>query len=352
MNQMLKELVALPCPCGFEQPLVRYFLERFAGKVDSAVVDGIGNLILTKKGALPGPILMLSGHSDEVGFMVRKIEKNGLLRFEKIGGHDDRVILCEAVTVTTHKGALHGVIGCHSAHFTKFDDPKRITPHKQMYIDIGARDAAGAAELGVRVGDVVTWATPYREMGQNRAIGHGFDDKAGCAVIAKVMEDLDWSRVHGTIVASFSVQEELGLRGAQVASRQAGADVAIAVDTTAVTDTPEGITDNGLELGAGPAIKVMDFSMTASSAVVRALEKAADQAGIACQKEIFLGIGTDAGEMHKAGNGVPGGVISIPSRYAHSPHEVIDLGDLQQCKDLLEAFIYDMKDAGDYGFLA
>jgi endoglucanase len=304
-----------------------------------------------KQGGHPGPTLLLSGHSDEVGFMVKKIESSGLLRFEKIGGHDDRIIPCEQVIVSTATGPVLGVIGTISAHFSKYDDPKKVRHYKEMYIDIGARDAAGAMGLGVRVGDPVTWATPYREIGQNRADGHGFDDKAGCAVIANALETLDFSAVHGTVYASFSVQEELGLRGAHVAAEQVSADVAIAVDTTAVTDTPEGVWDNGLQLGAGPAVKYMDFSLVASRKVVRALESTAERLGIPCQQELFPGIGTDAGELHKAHAGVPSGVISIPSRYAHSPNEVIDLGDLDGCADLLRGFILDMRSPADFAFL-
>jgi endoglucanase len=129
------------------------------------------------------------------------------------------------------------------------------------------------------------------------------------------------------------------------------ADVALALDTTAVTDTPEGVWDNGLVLGGGPAVKYMDFSLVASRKVVRAMEATAARLGIDCQREIFPGIGTDAGEMHKAHAGVPSGVISIPSRYAHSPNEVIDLGDLDGCAALLGGFILDMRNAKDFAFL-
>ena len=353
LRELLRELISIPAPCGFEHEIARYLVNRLKDKADEIWVDGLGNVIAKKNGAHPGPTLMLSAHADEVGFIVKKIEKNGLIRFEKVGGHDDRVLLSERVVIRTQDGTLRqGVIGTISAHMMRFDNTQLVRKHSEMYIDVGAKDAEGVARLGIQVADPIAWYTPYEEFGESRAMGHGFDDKAGCAVLAHCLVTIDFSQVHGTVYFVFSTQEELGLRGARVASQQIAADVAIAVDTTAASDTFEAMMDNTLCLGKGVGIKVMDFSLLASTRVWQKLERLAKEQNIPHQLEIFCGIGTDAGEMHKEKAGVPTSVLSIPSRYAHCPVEIIDLDDLRATADLLSAFICAMRTKEEFAFLS
>ena len=353
MRSLLRDLVSISGPCGFAPEVARYLVGRLKGVADEIWVDGLGNVIARKAGAHPGPTLMLSAHADEVGFIVKKIENNGLIRFEKVGGHDDRTILNERVVIRTQDGTLRqGVIGCISAHMMRFDNTQLVRKHSEMYIDVGAKDAEGVARLGIQVADPITWYTPYEEFGEDRVMGHGFDDRAGCAVLAKCLEDIDFTKVHGTVYGVFSTQEELGLRGARVASQQITADVALAIDTTACSDTFEAMMDNCIGLGRGVGIKAMDHSLLASVTVRRRLVSLAEENKIPYQIEVFCGIGTDAGEMHKEKAGVPTSVLSIPSRYAHCPVEVLDLGDLQATYDLLSAFILAMRTKEEFAFLA
>lgn len=351
MEKILQDLVAIPSPCGFEHRVIKYLHDFLKGKVDSYHVDGLGNLIVRKAGAYPGPVLMVSTHSDEVGFIVKKIEENGLLRFEKLGGHDDRILLSQRVTVCTDSGDLPGTIGTISAHMKKFDKPDLIRPYTQLYIDIGADSRQEAEEMGVQIGDPVSWGTEYQKLGKNRVQTHGFDDKAGCAVLASMFAELDFSQVHGTVYGIFSVQEEVGLRGAQTAAQSIHADVALSIDTTAVSDTPESMMDRTLFLGKGPGIKIMDSSLIASPAVRKKLQKVAKENEIPHQLEIFTGIGTDAGQLHLSHEGVPTSCISIPTRAAHSPNEVMDLRDFHNTRRLLDAFILSMEDKQEFKFV-
>lgn len=351
MEQLLQRLVAIPSPSGFEQRVIRTLVDEVKDYVDEWHVDGLGNLIVKKTGALPGPTLMVSTHTDEVGFIVKKIEENGLLRFEKIGGNDDRHILSQPVIVCTDKGDVYGMIGTISAHMRKFDKADMIRSYTQMYIDIGAENKADAMDMGVRVGDAIGWGTTYRTIGRNRVMSHGFDDKAGCAILASMFKELDFTKVHGTVYGIFSVQEEVGLRGAQTAAQSIQADVALAIDTTAASDTLEGMMDRNVCLGKGPGIKAMDASLVASPVIRKILTRLAEENDLPYQTEILTGIGTDAGQLHLSHSGVPTGVISIPSRYAHTPNEEMDLRDFNQCRQLLDAFILDMKDAKDYSFI-
>ena len=350
MIELLKELTALHGPCGFEDDVAAFIAARLRKSVDTIEVDGAGNLIVTKKGSKPGPKIVIAAHMDEVGFIIKKIEENGLIRFEKLGGHDDRILLSQRVQIKTKNGMRSGVIGTISAHMVKFDDAQKVRSHKQQYIDGGITSKTEADELGIEVGDSIVWQPHFDQLTDNRIGGKAFDDRAGCAVLIQVLEELNTSDFAGEIIGAFTVQEEVGLRGARVVSHQTDADVAIALDTTAVSDTPEEMMDKTLALGAGTGIKIMDFSLISNRKVREQLQSLAKEHNIPYQLEVFPGIGTDAGELSLAGKGIPTGVLSIPSRYAHSPNEVIDIKDLEATRDLLKKFILHMKKASEYKF--
>ncbi|TFB24304.1 M42 family peptidase [Filobacillus milosensis] len=350
MKELLKNLTSIHGPCGFEEDVAKYITNRLKGSVDSIEVDGVGNLIVRKKGHQDGPNIVVPAHMDEIGFIIKKIEENGLLRFEKLGGHDDRILLSQRVQINTSNGLRSGVIGTISAHMKKFDDPNKVRTHQQLYIDVGASNKQEVIDFGIKVGDTVTWQPHFDELSESRIVGKAFDDRAGCAVLIQALEDLDSNEFAGEIIGVFSVQEEVGLRGARVAGHQLDADVSIALDTTAVSDTTEEMMDQTLALGAGTGIKVLDVSLIANKKVRNHLVELAEANNINHQLEVFPGIGTDAGELSLAKHGIPTGVLSIPSRYAHSSIEVIDMNDLEATKDLLISFIKNVKKAEEYKF--
>ncbi|MBP3950674.1 M42 family metallopeptidase [Bacillus suaedae] len=354
MYELLKELSQLHGPCGHEQQVSSWIKDKIAPMVDEVYIDPIGNVIARKKGNKPGPSIAVTAHMDEIGFIIKKIENNGLLRFEKLGGHDDRILLAQHVQLLTISGYLHGVIGTMSAHFVKFDDPNKVRNHRQLYIDIGAKSKEEAEQLGVEIGQTVTWLPSIDYLGNKetgKLVGKAFDDRAGCAVIIEALTELQDEPFCGELIAVFTVQEEVGLRGAQVAAQQINADVAIALDTTAVSDTVEETMDQSLALGAGTGIKIMDFSLISHPAVKDKLIEIAKEQKINYQLEVFPGIGTDGGAMSLANKGVPTGVLSIPSRYAHSPVEVIDQEDLLATKHLLKHFILSLSESTAFPFV-
>lgn len=351
METILQNLVAIPSVSGFEHRVIRYLAEYLQDKVDEMHVDGLGNLIVKRTGKEGGPVVMLSAHTDEVGFIVKKIEENGLLRFEKVGGNDDRNLPTERVVVCTENGDLPGVTGTISAHMRKFDNADLIRPYNISYIDIGADSKEEAIAMGVQVGDAIGWGTTYQKLGANRVLTHGLDDKAGCAILASMFAELDFSEVCATVYGIFSVQEEVGLRGAQTAAQSIHADVALAIDTTAASDTMEPMMDRTICLGKGPGIKAMDASLVASPIVRRKLQKVAQMNEIPYQIEIFTGIGTDAGQLHLSHEGVPTSALSIPSRYAHSPNEEMDLRDFANTRKLLDAFLMSLGDPKEFRFI-
>lgn len=353
MIEVLKTLTTLSGPCGYEHAVSYYLKEYLEDKTDSVMIDPIGNVIARKKGGKPGPSILLTAHMDEIGFIVKKIEENGLLRFEKLGGNDDRILLAQPVKVMGAKGEISGVIGTMSAHYVKFDDPNKVRKHSQMYIDIGASSKEQAIELGVEVGTPITWGTEFQVFGpeESRKIrSKALDDRSGCAVLVQALEELKDSTFAGELILLFAVQEEVGLRGAKTAAEHIHADAAIAIDTTAVSDTPEETMDGSLGLGRGTGIKVMDFSLIVHKTMKDLLIKAAKQNAIAYQIEVFPGIGTDGGAVAYANKGIPTGVLSIPSRYAHSPVEVIDYADLEATKNLVKAFILNLEENQKFPF--
>ncbi|AGX04986.1 MULTISPECIES: M42 family metallopeptidase [Bacillus] len=353
MLEILKKLTSLSGPCGYEHSVSYFLKEYLEDKTDSVTIDPIGNVIARKKGDKPGPTIVLTAHIDEVGFIVKKIEQNGLLRFEKLGGNDDRIMLAQPVRVMGSKGEVSGVIGTISAHYAKFDDPGKVRKHTQMYIDIGASTPEEAAEMGVGIGTPVTWGTEFQVFGpekKQRVRSKALDDRAGCAVLLESLEEVKDGSFAGELIFLFAVQEEVGLRGAKTASEHLQADAAIAVDTTAVSDTPEETMDGSLGLGRGTGIKVMDFSLIVHKTVKDLLVRLAEENKIPYQLEVFPGIGTDGGAVNYANKGIPTGVLSIPSRYAHSPVEVADIGDLIATKDLVTAFIRNLTEDQTFPF--
>jgi tetrahedral aminopeptidase len=353
MIELIRTLTALSGPSGYEHSVSYFLKEYLASKVDEVTIDPIGNVIARKKGTKPGPTILLTAHMDEIGFIVKKIEANGLLRFEKLGGHDDRILLAQPVIVMGAHGEVPGLIGTISAHYAKFDDAAKVRKHTQLYVDIGAASKEEVMNLGIEIGTPITWGSEFQVFGPSdkpKICSKALDDRAGCAVLVQVLEELQEESFAGELVFLFAVQEEVGLRGAKTAAEHIRADAAIAVDTTAVSDTLEEIMDQTLALGKGTGIKVIDFSLIVHKTMKDLLIKLSKENNIPYQLEVFPGIGTDGGAVNYANKGIPTGVLSIPSRYAHSPVEVVDLEDVIATKELLKCFILNLHEGQTFPF--
>lgn len=339
--EYLRELVALNGPSGAEEQVVQAIARLARPLADRMDLDPLGNLIAVRQAAGPNARrLALAAHLDEVGLIVCGIEPDGFLRVEKIGGVDPRILLAQRVWIRGSQGRLLGVIGTRSAHLLRDVDRKHAPTYADLYVDIGARSAAEVRRMGVRQGDPVGFIGELTELGlgSGRFTAHALDDRAGCAILLSLLNRFANEPPPVTLVVLFTAQEEVGLRGAHAATRGEACDLALAVDTTAVDDTPE-FSGKRLQLGTGPAIKIMDSMQLAHPAVRRGLLAAADQAGIAVQHEILMGIGTDAGAMQYGGRGTPAGTLSLGTRYTHSPVEVFDQADLEASVEILHQFV-------------
>jgi putative aminopeptidase FrvX len=321
-KELVKHLTETYGPSGHEQKIRALIEEEIKGAADGVRVDALGNLIAHKKGtgtALRKKV-MLAAHMDEIGVMVTHVDEKGFLRFASIGG----------VFPINLNGSRcrfgNGVIGIFGHE--KKDATRTEVKMDRMFIDVGATSANDAP---VGVADAAGFWRGFADLG-DRMIAKAMDDRIGCAVLIETMRQLKKSPHDVYFV--FTVQEEVGLRGATTSAYGVQPDLAVAVDVTDTGDTPESTT-MAVALGKGPAIKVKDSGMLAHPGVKNLLVETAQQAKIPHQLEVLVGGTTDAMAMQVTREGVPAGVISIPSRYIHTPSEMVDFNDVQNAVKLL-----------------
>ena len=324
MVDLITKLCAVCGPSGCEDDIRAFITKEVTPLADEVRSDALGNLIV-RKGPADGFRIMLSAHMDEIGLVVTNIDKEGFLRFNFVGGISPHVLLGQRVRFTS---GLVGSIGCEPV-----DDIKDVKPDR-MYIDIGATSQA-AAQQQVQLGDMCCYHHSLDQVG-NRIISKALDDRVGCAILIATLRRL--STTPNCVYFVFSTQEEVGLRGARTAAYGVDPQMGIAVDVTTAGDTPSA-KPIPVELGKGAAIKVKDASLICAPAVRRLLVDAAKSHGIPYQMEVLPAGGTDAGAMQATRAGVPAGGVSIPTRYIHTPAEMVDLGDVQACVDLLAAVV-------------
>ena len=340
---LLKELTALRGPSGWEHEVrkaIRSEAKRILeGREGRVYGDTIGNLYAYRKGTDSAKAhIMLCAHMDEVGFIVTFISDNGLLHIDCVGGVDPRC--CVSKRVVVGEKAVPGVLGIKAIHLMSAEDRKKAPDYDTLLIDIGCTSKE-EAEIVCPTGSYVTFESEYREFGDGFVKAKAIDDRAGCMILLDLLEHCDYE---GDITCVFTVQEEVGLRGAKVAARKVKPDRAIILDTTAANDM--GMTDSHRQVvvcGGGAALTFMD-RRTIISDEMRALAlEAAKKRNIPVQIKRGSAGGTDAGEIHKSLAGIPSLVIVIPCRYAHSPVNVAKLSDIQAARDLAFAVMDELK---------
>lgn len=331
---VLKELSEAFGVSGCEDEVREIIIEAIKDHVDEYRVDSIGNLIALKRGTGESELkVMVAAHMDEVGLMITHFEENGSLRFRPVGGIDDRILLSKVVLIGQDR--LPGVIGVKPVHLLEGEERRRVVKVDKMAIDIGAKNEE-EAEKAVKIGDYAIFATDFRQLtedGLRTVKGKAFDDRAGCAVLIKVLKE----RYPFDLYPVFTVQEEVGLRGARVAAYAVEPDVAFALEGTICDDMPKKKdVSPTTKLGDGPAITIMDRSFVADRGLVKLLVETADELSIPYQfKQPGLG-GTDAGAIHLAKEGIPSATVSVPCRYIHSPICLLSLEDFENTVRLMK----------------
>lgn len=329
----LKAIQEAPSPSGFEQPvqrLVRKRMERFA---DSIETDVHGNVIvgLNPKGS---PRVMLAGHCDQIGLMVKYIDDNGYLFVAQIGGVDPAVLPGSRVVVHAEHGPIDGVIGRKPIHLLKPEERGAKVELRELWVDIGAKDKK-ETERVVSVGDPVTFRLEMVRLGADLVTSPGFDNKCGTFVVMEALRLCSVKKIRCALFAVSTVQEEIGLRGAKTSCFGIDPQVGIAADVTHATDYPDidKRTAGDLKLGAGPAIAT---GANVNPSLEAMLTKAARAKRIPFQLEAEPGgTGTDASVMQLTRSGVASALVSIPSRYMHTQVEIVSLSDLQAAARLI-----------------
>jgi len=318
MKELIKRITEEYGPSGREGKIAEIIEKEIAPFVDEVKLDKLGSLIALKKGS--GARVMLAAHMDEIGLIVTHIDKEGFLRFDVVGGV--AAFRLTGLRVMFGNG-LVGVIGAEKG------DPASAGIDK-LFIDIGATSKEDA-ESRVSIGDFAVFRQDFVDLGK-RAIAKAMDDRIGCVVLIETAKRLKSSP--NEIHFVFTVQEEVGLRGATASAYAVDPDIGIALDVTRTGDLPESVTMD-VSLGKGPAIKVKDSGIISSPKVKDLLVRIAKNLNIQYQLEILLGGATDASSIEKARGGVPSGVISIPTRHLHTPSEMVDIDDVEDCVRLL-----------------
>jgi putative aminopeptidase FrvX len=335
---MFKELTEANGISGFEDE-VADLMASYVSDVATVTHDRLGSLVAEKKGKSDGPRVMLAGHMDEIGFMVKNVTKEGFIKFLPIGGWWGHVALAQRVMVKTRKGEFVGVIGSKAPHILKAEERKKVLDISDMYIDVGASDKFDVKKsLGVRPGDPIVPISEFTILGNKKTYAaKAWDDRIGVASIIDVLHKI--GKAHpNTVYGVGTVQEEVGLRGARTSSNLVEPDVAFAIDVTIATDTP-GCDGAGEDLGSGAGIMVLDGSAIPSRRLRDFVIDVAEKERIPYVLTALSRGGTDSGTIQFNKSGVPCLTFVVPTRYIHAHVGVIHRRDYDSLVKLLTAVV-------------
>ncbi len=331
---IFKELTTLDSTSGFENEVANYLISNLSPYADEIKRDNLGGVYAIRKSKnVNAKTVMIAAHMDEVGFIITKIMPNGFLKFEPLGGFRDDVLLAQKITVTTIEGKKFvGVIPSIAKHFT--DGNSKNIKISDMSIDVGASSEEEVRSWGINEGDYATPKTEFEKLGEHRLMSKAFDNRYGCAIITELFEELKNEELDCNLVVCATVQEEVGLRGAEIAANLINPDLCLVVDCSPANDIDGGSKSNG-RLGDGFLVRLIDRTMVLRANLREEIISIAKENNIKYQYFTSPG-GTDAGAIHKAGIGIPTAVIGICGRYIHTHNSIIDLRDYLSAKDIIK----------------
>jgi endoglucanase len=326
---MLRELSEAPGVPGYEREvrkIIRKHLEQFA----VIEQDRLGSLVARRRGTSDRPRIMLAAHMDEIGFMVKSVTPEGFVRFIPLGGWFDQVLLAQRVVIKTASGDVPGVIGSKPPHLLTEEERKKVVEKKDMFIDVGATSFEQATgEFAIRPGDPIVPVSSFEVLrNADLYLGKAWDDRVGCALFISVLKNLAGTTHPNTVYGVGTVQEEVGLRGAETSADLVDPDVAFALEVGIANDVPGSDKERVQErIGAGPVILIYDRSLIPNSKLRDLVIETAKDLGIPYQTDFMEGGAADTGRIHLHGVGVPSVVIGVPSRYIHSHVSLISRED-------------------------
>jgi putative aminopeptidase FrvX len=337
---LLKELTETPGVSGYEAP-IRSVIRRYLEGYGELTQDKIGSVICRKQGISDKPRIMLAGHMDEIGFMVKQITPEGFIKFLPLGGWFDQVLLGQRVVIQSKKGDVIGVIGAKPPHLLPPDERDKVVKRKDMYIDIGALSKDEVEAAGIQLGDPIVPRADFVELaGGKTYLSKAFDDRVGTALLISTLQELQGKNHPNTVFGVATVMEEVGIRGATTSVRAVDPDVAIVLESDIAGDVP-GIKpdESSIKLGQGPTIVLFDARMIPNIRFRDLILDTAKQIGIPVQLSALEGGATDGGAIHLHGIGVPTIVIGVAARHIHSHSSIIHRDDYDNTVKLLSALI-------------
>ncbi|MDO8527882.1 MAG: M42 family metallopeptidase [Deltaproteobacteria bacterium] len=350
--KLLKELTEAFGPPGFEDEIRTVVLRELKGLADDVQIDKMGSVIALKKataGSKKKPLkIMLAGHMDEIGFVVKHIDSNGFLRLNPLGGFDPKTLIAKRVMVKAKNGKkMHGVIGTKPIHIMSNEEKTKMPQLKDLFVDLGL--PGNEVKKNIEIGAPVTLSQEFVEYG-NFVSCKSLDNRIAVWTLVRALQKINGKKLNSDVYAVFTTQEEVGIRGATASAYGIDPDVGVAIDITIACDMPD-ISDHEhvTKLGSGTAIKICDGYTISNPKMVSFLKKLAEKKKIKYQYEILPQGGTDAGGIQKAKAGVPVVTLSLPTRYVHSVVESADKKDLQATVDLLAAFLLEAHE-GDFSY--
>jgi putative aminopeptidase FrvX len=338
--RLLKDITTVAGVSGYESE-VRAVIRRYLSSVSTIEHDKMGSIICAKKGTSASPKVMLAGHMDEIGFMVKLITKEGFIRFLPLGGWFDQVLLGHRVIIKTSAGDVTGVIGAKPPHLLPEDERRKVIEKKDMYIDIGATSEDEVRTAGVKIGDPIIPQSEFAVLANPKTyLSKAWDDRIGCALFIEAIQQLTAKPHPNTVYGVGTTQEEVGLRGAKTSAHVINPDVAIILESDIAGDVP-GIKpeESNTKLGKGPTLLAYDSRMIPNLKLRDLVIATAAEHGIPLQMSLIERGATDGGMIHVHNEGVPTVVICVPARHIHSHSSIIHRDDYDNALKLVVALV-------------
>ena len=343
-QQLLQALADAPGPSGFEEPVRKIMVERMKPLSEKLSYDGLGSVIAVQGSS--GPRIMVDAHMDELGGLVRRVTNDGYLTMQMLGGWLDQALVDQRWTIIGSKGPVRAITGVRDIHIAPPEERTKVYPRESIFLDVGAKNAAEVAAMGLEPGDPVVPDAPFAVMNgaQNHEnpnyLGKGWDDRVGCAVVIEAMKKLAHAPHPNQIFWVATVQEEIGVRGAHTSSEIVKPEVGIAIEGGVTRDAPGVHAEEAQELlGGGPAIFLYDSSALPNLKLVSLIKQTAKEKAIPLQSDLIQGYGDDSSEMQKSNGGAPTVNMVVPVRYTHSHNGIMNRGDFDKMVDLLVAVL-------------
>ena len=341
LTKLIIEASNVPGVSGYEAPIAKLIKEKFSPHCDKFLYDNLGSIIGVKKGQPNALKILVDAHMDEIGFMVKQIDKKGFIRLEPLGGWWSHTVLGKRmrVYIDDYKTYYTGVIGSTPPHILTPEKRKRVIPLDEIYLDLGLASADEVKKLGIQVGDPVVKDSKAFQMANPDIIcGKSFDNRASVAGLMQLVQEMDEIKTANELYIAGSAQEEVGLRGAKTVAQMINPDIALVLDTTIAFDQPN-MPQYDTKLNNGVAITIMDRCAIGHKKLIKYLSELAKKNNIPFTYDLLVIGGTNSGTIHTAHQGIMTVTLSIPTRYIHSHNEICSVNDVLNAVDLIKLFL-------------